>query len=320
MTAEPLRTAEFDRFGPWVDRVEVLDDLPPLYRDHPFDLASARLVLKVPRNIARRDARPDMDLYDHLLILEEDRLTVLSRHARAGARDGSGAASDGYGARVIPLGDVLAVWDTVDLLAGKLSVVVRGQAPVKVPFNGSARAQIDRLVMEIVACTASAPIRGAGGRLLAAPTGGTPAVIREALTLDKGVVADYAESAAHSERLEALAWHPRQPLEPIGVGIEGALRRLSHAILPATLQAAVIARTPSTLEVFTRHEWILRRKKPVHSSTHLIVPLAAIDSMRATPHPGYARIVDVTLAAGGAAVVLSTPQDGPTYRALSVAL
>ena len=85
MTTE---TTEYARFGPWVDEVTTPDDVPRLYRDHPIDLTSTRLVLKVPRNIARRDAHPGMDLYDHLLVLDDARLTVLSRTvtpARRGA-------------------------------------------------------------------------------------------------------------------------------------------------------------------------------------------------------------------------------------------
>ncbi|WP_448629439.1 hypothetical protein [Cellulomonas soli] len=79
MATTTASTTEYDRFGPWIDQVRTPQDVPRLYRDHAIDLDSARLVLKVPRNITRRDATPDMDLYDHLLVLDATRLTVLSR-------------------------------------------------------------------------------------------------------------------------------------------------------------------------------------------------------------------------------------------------
>ncbi|BDZ60782.1 hypothetical protein GCM10025873_05730 [Demequina sediminis] len=95
--ANPERpVSEYDRFGPWIDRVETEADVPRLFRPHGVDLAAARLVLKVPRNVARRDASPDMDLYDHLLVLGRDSLTVLSRRGRdlpRGAQPGAGAAT-----------------------------------------------------------------------------------------------------------------------------------------------------------------------------------------------------------------------------------
>ena len=73
------RSAEFDAFGPWVDQVRNASEVPGLYRDYPVDFATSRLVLKVPRNISRRDALPTMDLYDHLLIAGPEALVVLSR-------------------------------------------------------------------------------------------------------------------------------------------------------------------------------------------------------------------------------------------------
>ena len=45
-------------------------------------------MLKVPRDIARRDATPDMDLYDHLLVLGPDRFTALSRVPSPAGRRG----------------------------------------------------------------------------------------------------------------------------------------------------------------------------------------------------------------------------------------
>ena len=38
-------TPEYDAFGPWVDPVRTAEEVPPLYRDHPVDLAGSRLVL-----------------------------------------------------------------------------------------------------------------------------------------------------------------------------------------------------------------------------------------------------------------------------------
>ena len=73
------RTQEFDEFGPWILEVERPEDVPRLYRGHPLDLGSAELVLKVPRRIWRRDANPDMDLYDYLIVAGGDSMTVLSR-------------------------------------------------------------------------------------------------------------------------------------------------------------------------------------------------------------------------------------------------
>lgn len=133
MTDAAQRTAEFDAFGPWIYEVTAPEDIPRIFRTHPVDLESALLVLKVPRNIARRDANPTTDLYDHLLIAAETGLTILTR-----------VESD-VSVTTVTWDDVVAVSTCVDLLDGLLTVLtVRG--PVHVPFNGSSQEAVLALV------------------------------------------------------------------------------------------------------------------------------------------------------------------------------
>ena len=91
------------------------EEIPPLYRDHGIDPATARLVLKLPRNIARRDATASMDLYDHLVVVDDAALTVLSR------RPG------GYDERVIAHDTICAIDYGTDLLDGWLTVHSAGE-------------------------------------------------------------------------------------------------------------------------------------------------------------------------------------------------
>src|SRR5512143_3413558 len=124
-TVQTMRagTSEYDRFGPWIDEVTIPEDVPPLYRDFPLDFQRARLVLKVPRNISRRNATPDMDLYDALLVLDEVGLTVLSRRLESDARRASFVR--GYDVTTVPYSQVVGVLDTVELLQGILTIFMR---------------------------------------------------------------------------------------------------------------------------------------------------------------------------------------------------
>src|SRR5664279_379583 len=100
MSITASQVAEYDRFGPWIDEVIVPEDLPRLFRSYPIDLSAARMVLKVPRSIARRDATAGMDLYDHVVILDRESLTLLSRDGATGATGATGelpSGSPGYG-------------------------------------------------------------------------------------------------------------------------------------------------------------------------------------------------------------------------------
>jgi hypothetical protein len=105
-----VRSAEYDAFGPWILPVTAIGEVPPLFRDHPVDLAASHLVLKFPRNIARRDANPSMDLYDHLVIVDDVATTVLSRRPA------------GYTVRTVAHDTICAIDYGTDLLDGWITV------------------------------------------------------------------------------------------------------------------------------------------------------------------------------------------------------
>ncbi|GAA2530442.1 hypothetical protein [Rarobacter incanus] len=131
------RSDEYDAFGPWIDEVRTADQIPRLYRDYLVDFAAARTILKIPRDIERRKANPGMDLYDNLVILTAEELTILTR------------AEAAYTAVTLALGDIVAMRTSVNLLAGRLDLHSRSAGPVVVRFNSSSRERIDALVDQI---------------------------------------------------------------------------------------------------------------------------------------------------------------------------
>lgn len=318
-------TTEYDRFGPWIDDVRTPEDVPPLFRTYPLDLAGADLVLKVPRNIARRDATPDMDLYDHLLVLADDRLAVLSRR---GVTDHSGRTGAtvpgpdgrGYDVRVLPLAQVVAVRDVVDLLAGSLTVVARDGSAISVAYNGSARENVRRLVDALRdGATRAAPSR-AGRALLAAGRSRGDAARALAVGHDDLVlVADVRDVARHRPGLTPWAGHGRRRVHRAGGGAAVAMRALLGLLSPVTLHAAVIAGDGQAVEVFARHEWLLTGRQPVHSSARLVMPLAVLDGVRLAPHVRYAGVVVATLTAGAAVLEVVVPDGSDAHRLLAEA-
>ena len=81
------------------------------------------MVRKVPCGIARRDATAGMDLYDHLMILDRESLTLLSRrHAKAalGAEESRGSVD--FGVLAVPLADVVAIRDDLNLRDSRVTV------------------------------------------------------------------------------------------------------------------------------------------------------------------------------------------------------
>ena len=316
MPAPSADTREFDSFGPWVDEVRSPEEVPRLYRDHPLDLATARLVLKVPRDIARRDATPDMDLYDHVLVVRQERLTVLSRDGAVTAPLPAARRHPGYHEHDIPVADIAAVSQVVNFLDGWLVIHSRSGDTLRIRFNGSAHTSIDRLVHALTTETDAAAPGVLGERLLGArPQPGTPSAA-DLGRQDVALVSDYGDAARRGADLTALAWHGRQVVAPRGSGALGLARRALHATSPMTLHGAVLARTSRTLEVFTRHEGLIRGKKPVHSSRHIVVPLARLEALTSTPHPRYAEVSTVDLALGAEHLTLAVPTDSFAHRLL----
>ena len=78
-----MRVSEYDAFGPWIYEIDEDHPLPPLfvpYVEHP---ETYRLLFKVPRDIERRKATPDMDLYDYVVGVDDSGIRVWSRREKA---------------------------------------------------------------------------------------------------------------------------------------------------------------------------------------------------------------------------------------------
>ncbi|CAI9415167.1 hypothetical protein [Nocardioides sp. T2.26MG-1] len=299
-------TREYDLFGPWVDEVRSEDDVPRLYRPHGLDLGAARLVLKVPRSIARRDAHAGMDLYDHLVALEPEHLTVLSRPATGG----------GYDVRRVAYADVVAIEDVVTLLDARVLVHTREGDVVTLTYNGADRANPGRLVEELRLLAVRPPVAREAGDAL--EPGRAPGMLEPtALGLDDiGVVNAHRAVAASRPELRVVASHGRRVVRPGGDGLEGAARRVAHALRPMTLHAAVVAADEDTVEVFGRIG-LARGRSPVHTLSRVLVTRRALDGVEDEAHPAYPDVALVSLVAGLARVVVPVPTGSPAARVLS---
>lgn len=320
MSATAAGVSEFDRFGPWIDEVRTPDDVPRLFREHPIDLAAARLVLKVPRNIARRDATPDMDLYDHLLVLDAEGLTVLARRG-AGDTGRRSVASGGYDVATIPSAQVVAIRDVVSMLDGRLSVYTHDGAVVSVRYNGSGRANVTRLVTGLRDAAATQPARETGLALRAAAQAEAAGLVR----LDPGrddvaLVSDFRDLARRNPGLVASTCHGRTALAPRAGGLAGAMHRALLGLSPMTLHGAIVAGDGVVLEVLGRHEWLVRGRAPVHSGSRLVLPLSAPDRIGVVPHPHYAGVAVVRITAGTSSVEVAVPEGSAAHRVFAAAV
>jgi hypothetical protein len=292
------RSAEFDAFGPWVDEVRDASGVPALYRDYPVDFVTSRLVLKVPRNISRRDALPTMDLYDRLIVVGPEALVVLSR------------VHDRYTRATLGYGDIVAVTDTVNLADGLLSILDRTGESLTVPYNGSSQAVISRLAHLLGELSVTAARSAA---IVLPHAEAQPALdLLDLGKQDVGLVTSYLDLMRHETGATLLAAHGRTGLRPRG----GLLTRAVHALYPMTLHGAVLCRTERELHVLGRQEWLVRGTAPELSRSHTRIPLAAIETISAAPHPAYLGATLLSLHTGGARFEIVLPEASAAERAL----
>ena len=79
MRSDKMIVSEYDAFGPWIYEISEEHPLPPLFQPH-FPVTDKPLMsFKIPREIERRRATPDMDLYDYVIGAYEDHILILKR-------------------------------------------------------------------------------------------------------------------------------------------------------------------------------------------------------------------------------------------------
>lgn len=301
------RTAEFDAFGPWIDEVHAPDEVPRLFRDRPVDLERADLVLKVPRRISRRDANPDMDLYDHLVVADADGLEVRTREGAT------------YRYARIGYAEIAVLRSSVDLLDGRFRVLGTGaEATEHVGFryNSVSHDLVEALVRVLRAAVRR---RLVGADDVAAPaTPGRPVRLglHDLGDDEVALVTAQRELAGRDPDVVPVAAHGRRVVPRRG----GALPGVLDAVRPTTLQGAVVCTAPSEVHLLHRREWFSTGRRPVSSVAHTIWVLPRVS--RVTDHPSqrYGAVDVVTVTSGTTSVEVPLPHGSDSVAALRAAL
>lgn len=78
-----MKSKEYDVFGPWILEIHDIDDIPRLFKPYLLKIDDALLLLKLPKDIERRNANPSMDLYDYVLGVYYEYLLVLKKNNKS---------------------------------------------------------------------------------------------------------------------------------------------------------------------------------------------------------------------------------------------
>ena len=134
---EDLR--EYDAFGPWIYEIKDERDTPRRFRAACGRHYDARFLLKVPRNVERRDARPGMDLYVAVLAVHDHGVSLMRlTDERVVTQD-------------LVWSDVAALESYKDLLFSRLTLMSRDGGAFALEYNTVSSALI-RKVTDFVRC------------------------------------------------------------------------------------------------------------------------------------------------------------------------
>jgi hypothetical protein len=281
-------TAEFDAFGPWVSEVRRDDDVPRLFRDYPLDVAAATMTIKVPRRIDRRDADPSMDLYDALVCLQPERVTILTR------------TGTGCHAREIPASQLQGVTFVADLLDGRLVLHAEG-GPAVVRFNAASSEPVERLVRLLRQTYVVPPPLARPGEMVGPP-----------LPVERELQLLYRRFSRHDPVGPPLAVQPRRVVHPIGASPWG--RVLARA-WPTALQSVIVALGRAEAHVFHRGRTFVTGYAVTHALAHTSLPLARVSAVDTREDRHYAGVSALDVRVGG--VLHEVGLDAATAAAVS---
>lgn len=117
-----MRVSEYDAFGPWAYEIDEDHPLPPLFVPFVEHQERYQMLFKLPRDIERRKATPDMDLYDYLVGADAGGVQIWSRREKA------------VDTTYLPFGEIHGVRLYQRLLKG-VCTLYGGEGAVTLPYN-----------------------------------------------------------------------------------------------------------------------------------------------------------------------------------------
>jgi hypothetical protein len=125
---------EYDRFGPWAYPVLKPEEMPPRFDPWYEELKDSTLIVKMPRAVERRNAKPGSDLYERLLAVGGAGIVDLCLSGGAIER------------RDIAFKDITALRLVQDLLYGQFCVDLADGGDVSMVFNTVSADLIEDLI------------------------------------------------------------------------------------------------------------------------------------------------------------------------------
>ena len=284
------RTAEFDAFGPWILAVTSVDDVPRAFRSYPFRFGGEMTIVKVPKDIARRDANPAMHLYDRILIVTHSEFVALDR------------VDDSFHERTVAIADIAIVECGSELLDGWLVVTSVTGETTRLEYNGSSRPVIQNLVDLLVAGATD------GKRT----TGVSDSMDLDALGAEDTALVNLFRAASRRRPLAIVATH------------RGQLSRRPRTFLERVkgvrplLSGLVLCENPSELVLLCRRDWEHTSPKRDLSTREIVVLKRHVSLIESSPKAEAEPSAILRISAGESHIEAIIPSDASPLARQSV--
>jgi hypothetical protein len=281
------RQHEYDRFGPWAIAVSADDPPPPLFRPYLSRPEPALFSIKIPRHIERRNAHPGMDLYDYLVSLYEDDMSILQRVGRE------------VRAATFRYEDVQYLRVEQDLLRGNVRLGLPGR-PCDLPYNTVS----DDLMRQVVATIRQ---RYARPQQLAVPG--------PELQLGEETLSFYFDRLLADERRRATDMRLLAAQATVAVAEGGVhpVRRLLYSIASKRLLESMHLTDGRELKIIDRGSTYAYRWQAVYGVATCHIPIANLRGVAWQDDAQHAATV-LTLETSGGTSVHVFSRDNPSIE------
>lgn len=261
-----MAISEYDAFGPWIYEIDEEHPAPRLFAPYIPRNETARILLKIPRNIERRRATPDMDLYDYVIGAYAEHICILKREEQRVTKTR------------IPYSDIEGLELKRHFLAGTLTFYLK-KGSMSVPFNTVSVDMVKGLAAYI-----RDRLPNGDDRL--------SETIRERQTeielnlLFTNLLHDLREDG---ETPLLYGYQPTVERVPESGGLQGLLARFRHQKEPAALHVV----TPRELIVIRQDVTEEKHSKEEFTYHYYYLPIAAIKESRIEKHGEHGECVCV---------------------------
>ncbi|HEX2945653.1 MAG TPA: hypothetical protein VHT96_06835 [Clostridia bacterium] len=253
MVDQEYKKAEYNAFGPWI--IEITDQYPlpplfiPYYKEDGIDL----MRIKIPRNIERRNANPDMDLYDYVIGLYENNIYILER-----------LENDVKETKIL-YDEIEGLENFVDFLSGKFTIFLNDRKVI-IPYN----AVSEQIINSMIRIIRDRYIRKSYQKLHS-PYDGEKNNIKEMLYINL-----LNQLRENSETFDITVIQPSVMLQKNEKGI---IRKALKILYGKKLLSSLHLANESEILVISRGKPFKTRTDAIYSHSHIYIPIEKLQSI-----------------------------------------